>query len=40
MNAYAASAEALGPPLTTTDERLLRACADAGIEAVALPARA
>jgi predicted nucleic acid-binding protein len=36
--AYAASAEALGLPLVTTDERLRRACADAGIDAVPLSA--
>jgi predicted nucleic acid-binding protein len=34
--AYAAVAEALHAPLVTVDERLLRACRDAGISAIGL----
>jgi len=34
--AYAAAAEAFDAPLVTVDDRLLRACADAGISAVSL----
>jgi len=34
--AYAAAAEALNAPLLTADERLLRACRDAAIPAIAL----
>ena len=38
--AYAAAAEALQSPLVTVDERLLRACRDAGIPAMNLDALA
>lgn len=34
--AYAAAAEALRSPLVSVDERLLRACSDAGIAAISL----
>lgn len=34
--AYAAAAEAFGTPLVTVDNRLLRACEDAAIEAINL----
>ena len=38
--AYAAAAEALRSPLVTVDERLLRACSDAGVPAMNLDALA
>lgn len=38
--AYAAAAEALRAPLVTVDQRLLRACREAGIPAMQLVALA